>query len=233
MPTLGSNCVMLDIPSRERAAQTVASLACAALRDDISSFGRASLALTLAPETEPILPLLFSETVDWARTSVGLVYETMRSGKSVEADTVRRLLKDSPSPRAEFLPLAEGIEAPDVEAKIADDSYLTHLPFSFALLSMGSGGQLRGWGSSAAAIRKFAGETDRAVEWHCDAAAPTDYQFALTRAALSRSRRAALMLIGDDQRQEFLYAMRRPVKQAPLRGVIEDLGPRIFVFCSS
>lgn len=230
MSTVGSKSLLINMPTETGIAQTVASLACAALRDDIQAYGRASLVTSTSSEVDAILPFMFAENVEWERVSVGLVSSAIQSGKLAGPSPIEAVLRATPAAAANFVPMGGQSCDPEVDAKLADDAYLTQLPFSFSLLTMEDDGQVPGWGDD---YRRFSGETDRAVDWRSEAdATPGSYQLALTRAALSRSRRAALVLVGDAQRSAFESEMQQLIYEAPIRGIVEDLGARMFIFCS-
>lgn len=233
MSTVGSKNLLIKMSSETRTAQTVAALACAALRDDIQAFGRASLVTSANSEVDAILPFMFAENVEWERVSVGLVSSAIQSGRLAGPSPIETVMRTTPAAAANFVPMGGQSCDPEVDAKFADDAYLTQLPFSFSLLTMGDDGQVPGWGADSADHRRFSGETDRAVDWRSEAdATPGSYQLALTRAALSRSRRAALVLVGDAQRRAFESEMQQLISEAPIRGIVEDLGARMFIFCS-
>ncbi|MGH1422161.1 MAG: hypothetical protein ACRBEQ_10110 [Hyphomonas sp.] len=230
MTTVGSKSLLLSMPTETRVAQTVASLACAALRDDIQAHGRASLVTSASSDVEGILPFLFAETIDWTRVSVGLVASAVQTGAPSGASWVEIALRASAAGAAAFVPMGGRSCDPEVDTKLADDAYLTQLPFSFSLLTLEDDGSVPGWGDDH---RRFSGETDQSVDWRSvEDATPGAYQLALTRAALSRSRRAALVLKGDVQCRAFELEMQQYIYQAPIRGIVEDLGARMFIFNS-
>lgn len=215
-------------------AQTVASLACAALRDDIQVYGRASLVVSSTPAIKGVLRFLFSEALEWERVSIGVVSSAVEAGGFQDRSLVESLMDETPACAAQFVPLGGRSCDPEEDSKLADDAYLTLLPFSFSLLTMEDNGHILGWGVEVAEYELFAGETDRAVDWRADDnSIPGSYYLALTRAALSRSRRAALILSSNEQDKRFEEIMQQTEVRAAVREVVDDLGARIVVFNSS
>lgn len=225
--------LMMDFATREEAGAAVAELIAAVLREELEHFGNAVFLSSGGSTPKQMLDVLSKATLDWSKVQVGLVDDRCVSAQheASNARLIKRALLKNNAASAHFVPMIDESMSISELAARAGAHYKPLLPPTFTLLGMGTDGHTASWFPGSVDLQKALSATDDVVVAidadGCEVAGEITDRLTLSRSAVAASKRAVLMIFGDEKREVFLNAMTKPIEEAPIRAAIEDLGDRL------
>lgn len=205
--------------SRDALMAAVAERIADALRAGIAERGAACAALSGGTTPEPAYRLLATQTLDWSKVTFALVDERFVPPDQEPSNEglLRRALAPAFAQGAQLAPMYADTPTPREAAEWADARY-AHLRFDIALMGMGPDGHTASWFPGAAALNEALDlESTRAVvAVHAPQAYGTPERLTLTRAALARTARILVLILGDEKRASLETALSMRAEDAPI-----------------
>jgi len=225
--------LMMDFKTRDEASEAVAELIAAVLIEEIKMRGRASLLVSGGSTPTGMFKCLSEMKLEWPKVNIGLVDDRCvpENHDASNAGLVKRYLLKNEAAEANFVPMIAGGHTALQLAENSNKNYEPLVPARMAVLGMGSDGHTASWFPGASNLQdalRPKGETVVCIDAEgCPVAGEITDRLTLTRPAIAQSNRAIMMMFGDEKREIYLRAMSRPIEQAPVRAVVEDLGDRL------
>ena len=221
--------------SREAASEAAAGALFDALAKALCAHGRATLYGSGGSSPLEAYDRLSAMKLDWARVSVTLADERWveeASSASNAALLKTRLLKNRAA-AASFVPMKTEGETP-FDGAAACEAAITPLvgPHAVGLYGMGPDRHVLSWfpgarGVSLALDPENPANVAPVLAQKSAVTGENLYRMTLTAGALDRSGPGVLLFFGEDKREAFETGLRLPAEDAPVRRLVETLGPRL------
>lgn len=213
----------------EAATQAIA----VALRTGIAARGEACAALSGGTTPAPAYERLARLELDWSKVTLALADERLAP---VDQDAsnegmLRRTLGPALARGARIAPLFSDA-ATVAEAAARADALYARLRFDIVLLGMGLDGHTASWFPGAAGLVGALDLTNPRSVVALDA--PQAYgarlRLSLTRSALARADAIVVLIAGEDKRERFEAALRKPIELAPIAALFDGVTREPAVF---
>ena len=221
-------------PTREAASEAAARLAADTLGAEVTRRGAASLMVSGGSSPARMFERLSSETLDWAKVTVGLVDERWLASDHPDSNErlVRTQLLKNAAERASFLPMKTAHAHPSEAAEDRNAAYAPHCAsISFLLLGMGTDGHTASWFPRAANLADILSPDGAECVVAVDAPmAAIPQRMTLTGSAVIHANRALLLVFGTEKRSILENMAEADPMNCPVRFAVDGLGDRLSIF---
>lgn len=197
---------------RQALQDVLFELAVAAIQQDVTDQGQASLLLSGGSTPGPLYKRLAEQALPWEQVQVALVDE-----RWVEPDhqaSNERLLRNTllcgPAASATFIPMKNSAATPFDGEQACNQAYeQLHLPASFCLLGMGPDAHTASLFPQAQGLSQALQSDARCAAIEAKQSAVTgEYtsRMSMTPAALCQSKKLVLWITGEEKRKVYLQA---------------------------
>ena len=214
----------IDYPNRDLLVSDLANKLAGDLRDVLATQDRASLIVPGGSTPGMIFDVLCDANIDWASVDVMLSDERWVPETSERSNTklLRKRLLVNRAAAARFVPLYLPYSEPEEALKELKQSYRVVLPISVLLLGMGTDMHTASLFPSADRLGE-ALAVDAPILLPMRAEGANEPRVTLTAPVLNGAVKKHLVIFGEEKRNAFEAAKSSPVRDAPVRAIMNDL----------
>ena len=214
----------IDYPNRDLLVKDLANKLAGDLRDVLANQDRASLIVPGGSTPGVIFDVLCDANIDWASVDVMLSDERWVPEKSERSNTklLRKRLLVNRAAAARFVPLYLPYSEPEEALKELEESCRYVLPISVLLLGMGTDMHTASLFPGADRLEE-ALDSDAPILLPMRAQGAKEPRVTLTAPVLNGAVKKHLVIFGREKRYAFETAKLSPVRDAPVRAIMDDL----------
>ena len=213
-----------EYPNRDLLAKYLANKLAGDLRDALANQDRASLIVPGGSTPGVIFDFLCDANIDWASIDVMLSDERWVPENSVRSNTrlLRKRLLVNGAAAARLVPLYLPYSAPEEALTEIKQSCRYVLPISVLLLGMGTDMHTASLFPGADRLEE-ALDVDAPILLPMRAEGANEPRVTLTAPVLNSAMKKHLVIFGGEKRNAFEAAKSSPVRDAPIRAIMDDL----------
>ena len=225
----------IDFPNRQAASAATASLVAATLTASIAEHGQASFLSSGGSTPAEMLDMLSHQALPWSQVTVGLVDDRFVPPEHPASNEglLRRHLFQGAAIAAGFIPLWTADRPLEFAADDASTRYQPLIPADIALLGMGTDGHTASWFPGASTLKTALSPNAKHVvamdATGCAVAGDHAFRLTLSAPAIAQSKRAILLIFGEEKKSVFERALTRSVETAPIRSAVENLQSKLII----
>lgn len=211
-----------SFPTRQEAAETLATDVAAWLREAVDTRGKASLVVSGGGTPKPFFETLGHMDLPWDNIYVTLADERWVSPDS--DDSNEKLVRTHMKGLKHFVPLKNNAATPAQGEKEAEAALKPFLPFDVVILGMGEDGHTASLFPHHSGLREgLNAHSTRICLGVEDSPKPPPSRLSLTYAALVNCQHLLLHMCGNDKKQMLAKARQTgPTEELPIRAFMQQ-----------
>jgi 6-phosphogluconolactonase len=214
---------IVEYADREMMMMALANIIAGQLGDALRQHGRATLSVPGGTTPGPVFDLLAGVELDWANVAVVLNDERWVDEDSPRSNTrlLRQRLLQGPAAAAQLIPLYAPMDTPEAAMDDLAAGLTPHLPISVLLLGMGADMHTASLFPGADRLTQALSD-DAPPLMALRAASAGEPRITLTAPVLRDAHNIHILITGADKRTAIEAAASLPIKDAPVRVVLND-----------